>query len=100
LCLKQGQVLQNTSFAPDAYPSEAGCSEWNCRQRSALSCMEYKGIEYEVVQTANPTGWKWIVRLDADRRKSGISVSRMMAITNAKRAIEKKVRVKVLARAK
>ena len=62
--------------------------------------MEYKGIEYEVVQTANPTGWKWIVRLDADRRKSGISVSRMMAITNAKRAIEKTVRVQVLARAK
>jgi hypothetical protein len=21
--------------------------------------MEYKGIQYQVVQTANPTGWKW-----------------------------------------
>lgn len=51
--------------------------------------MEHKGIEYEVFQTANPTGWKWIVRLVAGRKKSGISFSRPMAITSAKHAIEK-----------
>jgi hypothetical protein len=26
--------------------------------------MEHKGIQYQVVQTANPTGWKWTVQLD------------------------------------
>jgi len=25
--------------------------------------MEYKGIQYSVVQTANPTGWHWAVDL-------------------------------------
>jgi hypothetical protein len=61
-------------------------------------CMDYKGIEYEVLRTANPTGWKWIVHLDAGRRKSGISFSRPMAITSAKHAINKTL--KVLAQAK
>jgi hypothetical protein len=60
--------------------------------------MDYKGIEYEVLQTANPTGWKWIVHLDAGRRKSGISFSKPMAITSAKHAIKKAL--KVLGRAK
>lgn len=61
-------------------------------------CMDHKGIEYEVLQTANPTGWRWIVHLDAGRRKSGISSSRPMAITSAKHAINKTL--KGLARAK
>jgi hypothetical protein len=26
--------------------------------------MEHKGIQYQVVQTANPTGFRWTVRLD------------------------------------
>lgn len=60
--------------------------------------MEYKGIRFEVVQTANPTGWKWVVHFDPNRRKSGISFSRAMAITSAKYAIEKGL--KALARVK
>jgi hypothetical protein len=60
--------------------------------------MEYKGVEYEVLQTSNPTGWKWIVRLETGRHKSGISFSRPMAVTSAKHAIEKIL--KALARTK
>jgi hypothetical protein len=31
----------------------------------------YKGVEYQVVQTANPSGWKWTVYLDAIRTRTG-----------------------------
>jgi len=45
--------------------------------------MEHKGIQYQVVQTANPTGWKWTVQLDEGR------TSREYAIYDATNAIEK-----------
>jgi hypothetical protein len=51
--------------------------------------MEYKGIEYEIVQTANPTGWKWTVRIDGKRTKTGSSLSRPFATRLAEAAIEK-----------
>jgi hypothetical protein len=38
--------------------------------------MEYKGLEYSIVQTSNPTGWKWIVRLDDGRTKTGTAPNR------------------------
>jgi hypothetical protein len=50
--------------------------------------MEYKGFEYSVVQTANPTGWKWSVRVDKTRTKAGTSFSRLSAIRVAKKKIE------------
>jgi hypothetical protein len=49
----------------------------------------YKGIEYQIVQTANPTGWKWIVLLDVTRTRKGISHSRAHAVVEAQRAIDK-----------
>jgi hypothetical protein len=51
--------------------------------------VEYRGIQYEVVQTANPTGWKWTVQLDGGRTKTGLSISREYAIFDATNAIEK-----------
>jgi hypothetical protein len=51
--------------------------------------MEYKGFKYTVVQTANPTGWKWTVWLDERRSKMGNAFSRASAITFAQHAIEK-----------
>ena len=51
--------------------------------------MEHKGIQYQVLQTANPTGWKWIVHLDADKTKTGLSYSRESAIFIATCAIDK-----------
>jgi hypothetical protein len=35
--------------------------------------VEHKGIQYQVVQTANPTGFKWTVHLDVSRTKTGVS---------------------------
>src|SRR5258708_12084703 len=51
--------------------------------------MEYKGIQYRVRQMANPPGWEWVVHLDADKTKTGLSYSRESAIFNAKCAIER-----------
>src|ERR1700738_3205384 len=36
---------------------------------------EYRGVQYQTVQTANPTGFKWIVHLDATRTRTSCSPS-------------------------
>jgi hypothetical protein len=51
--------------------------------------MEYKGKEYQVVQTANPNGWKWTVTLDDKRTRTGSGHSRNAAIALAQSAIDK-----------
>jgi hypothetical protein len=51
--------------------------------------MEHKGIQYQVVQTASPTGWKWTVEMDDNRIKTGTSFSRGNAIFQAVSAIDK-----------
>ena len=51
--------------------------------------MEYRGFEYTVVQTANPTGWKWTVKLDESRTKTGRAFSRASAIKFAEHVIMK-----------
>jgi hypothetical protein len=45
--------------------------------------MEHKGIQYQVVQTANPTGFRWAVQLDENKTKTGVSTSKGNAIFNA-----------------
>ena len=49
--------------------------------------MDYKGIEYSVVQTAS--GWKWIVFLDATRTRTGIGLTRADAVLDAESVIDK-----------
>jgi hypothetical protein len=51
--------------------------------------MKHRDIEYQIRQTANPTGWKWTVHMDERRTKTGESSSRGSAIFSAVRAIEK-----------
>jgi hypothetical protein len=59
------------------------------RQREVVPVMEHRGIEYQVVQTANPTGWRWTVYFDQVKDKTGTSFSKGNAIFNAVRAIDK-----------
>jgi hypothetical protein len=54
--------------------------------------MEHKGIQYQVVQTANPTGFKWTVQLDKNRIKMGEARSKSFAIFLALRFIDKALR--------
>jgi hypothetical protein len=50
--------------------------------------MEYKGLQYSIVQTSSPTGWKWIVRLDDGRTKIGTAPNRTAAVRLAQIRIE------------
>jgi hypothetical protein len=54
--------------------------------------VEYKGIEYRI-ETAFSV-WRWIVIFDANRSHTGFSPSRLLAIENALRTIEKDLRDK------
>ena len=49
--------------------------------------MLYRGIEYHVSQTSGPTGWKWIVVIDAEKPIAGDSWSRAAAVLDAEAAI-------------
>ena len=57
--------------------------------RKEVRTVNYKGIEYSVLQTANPMGWKWTVFLDGIRTRTGIAHSRAHAVLDAERAIDK-----------
>jgi hypothetical protein len=54
--------------------------------------MEHKGIEFKVVQTASPTGWKWTIQLNAERARSGVSYSMQSAILDAKHKIDNELK--------
>ena len=51
--------------------------------------MEYKEVQFEVVQTTNPCCWKWTAFLDAVRMQTGIALTRADAVLDAELAIEK-----------
>jgi hypothetical protein len=53
------------------------------------TAMEYKGIRFEIVETTNPYGWKWIVFLDETRMRTGQALTRADAALDAELAIEK-----------
>jgi hypothetical protein len=50
--------------------------------------MDYKTIPFEVLETTNPYGWKWIVFLDATRTRTGIGLTRADAVLDAEFAID------------
>jgi len=51
--------------------------------------MEFKSIEYQIVQTANPTGWKSTVLIEGKRKNTGSTFRRLSATRLAETAIEK-----------
>ena len=55
---------------------------------------EYRGVQYQIVQTANPTGFKWIVHLDATRTRTGTAHSMKAAIIDAQRKIDRALKGK------
>jgi hypothetical protein len=56
----------------------------------AENLMEYKGVEYSVVQLTEGLGWRWDVRLDDGKNKSGVTpVSRAVAIKQAEYEIDR-----------
>jgi hypothetical protein len=56
--------------------------------------MEYRGAEYTVVQLTDDMGWRWEVRYDDGKHKSGSTpVSRAVAIKQAKQEIERILKI-------
>lgn len=49
--------------------------------------MDYKGVEFEVVQATGPGCWKWTVFLHAVR--TGVALTRADAVLDAELAIER-----------
>jgi hypothetical protein len=57
--------------------------------------MQYKGVEYSVVQLTEGTGWRWEIRFDDGKTKSGVSrVSRAVAIKIARSEIDRALKDK------
>jgi len=54
--------------------------------------MEYKGVEYAVVQMAGGAGWKWEVRFDDGKNKSGVAPDRALAIKLAEFEIDRVIK--------
>ncbi len=54
--------------------------------------MEYKGIQYQVVQTANPTGFRWTVQLDEKKTRTGVARAKGTAIFQAVSFIDRALR--------
>jgi hypothetical protein len=51
--------------------------------------MQYKGVEYSVVQLTDDAGWRWEISFDDGKSKSGVTrVSRAVAIKIAKYEID------------
>jgi hypothetical protein len=55
--------------------------------------MEHKGVEYTIVQSANPTRWVWTFQINGKEEKKGFAGTRPMAVVFACAAIDKAIRV-------
>jgi hypothetical protein len=52
--------------------------------------MEYREVEYTVVQLPEGSGWRWEVKISDGKRKTGVtSVSRAVAIKQAESEIDR-----------
>src|SRR2546423_5640993 len=52
------------------------------------SDMEHRGMRFELLQMASPSGWKWIVHLGPTKTQTGFSRSKDIAVFAATRAID------------
>jgi hypothetical protein len=52
--------------------------------------MEYKGVEYSVVQLTEGAGWRWEITLGEGKNRSGVTpVSRAVATRQAEAEIDR-----------
>ena len=67
--------------------------------RSAVlvsTCMEYRGVEYALIQGLGRQVWKWSVSLDADRSATGQAATKAEAASQAERAIDRALALRKL----
>jgi hypothetical protein len=52
--------------------------------------MEYKGMEFSVVQMVDGSGWRWEIKVDGGKTRTGVTqASRAAAIKLAKHEIDR-----------
>jgi hypothetical protein len=56
--------------------------------------MDYKGIAYHVVQTANPAEWSWTVQMEGREPRTGSGHNRTAAVALAQIAIDKMIKAR------
>lgn len=80
-----------TRFLAQAEFTVAYFWNWVATWEPAIRClfMEHKGVRYELLQTVDPAGWKWIAHISHTKQITGFSHSRDLAIHAARRGIEK-----------
>ena len=49
--------------------------------------MEYRGVEFNVVQTLSPKGWRWVVKVSQSERTGRVR-DRHTAVRRAKEVID------------
>jgi hypothetical protein len=55
--------------------------------------MEYRGVEYSVVQLTDGVGWRWEIKFGKGKNRSGVTpVSRAVAIKQAEAEIDNALR--------
>jgi hypothetical protein len=54
--------------------------------------MEYKGIQYQILQTASPMGFKWIIQLGDGSTKIGTTLTQDGAIFAAQYTIDNAIK--------
>jgi hypothetical protein len=102
--LKKPRHLQVHRRVSSAIRSRARINYWLlCARHSTAIClfiMEHKGIEFTVVQAANPLGWIWTVHLPGNLEKTGRSRNRPLAVARAQAVIDDAVANAVAAAAR
>ena len=82
-------TLEQLSTQVNIQPSHFGVVP-RFRSDAEPGAMEHKGVEYSVVQLTDDTGWRWEVRFDKGKSKSGTTrVSRALAIKLAETEIDR-----------
>jgi hypothetical protein len=61
----------------------------NPNGKGKTSGMEYRGVEYSVVQSVERGRWTWSLSLDTITKRSGQASNRPAAATEAERAIDR-----------
>jgi len=55
------------------------------------TAVEYKGIQFEIIEVTNPCCWKWVVFLHATKTRTGIAITRADAMLDAQAALEEEL---------
>ena len=89
---RAGSALARANEISSALVSILELTHWFLvNLRKEVRTVDYKGIEYSVLQTAN-YGLKWTVFLDGFRTRTEIAHSRAHAVLDAERAIDKAIK--------